>query len=122
MPQMFECELIYQGLNQYDNNIFNLPNCECPINNNFIKFLDLLYNKINVNAPYYINMFHKKQIRINIDKHNKSNRTKLKINCCYRILLNVSRFMYNDKECYKLNALRIDNIPVPINNDEYLFI
>ena len=30
--------------------------------------------------------------------------------------------MYDNKECYKLNALRIDNIPVPINNDEYLFI
>ena len=119
MPQMFECDLIYNGVDRYNNNIFCTPFCECPKNNNFNKFLDSIYNKVNVCAPYYINMFHKRIIKINIDKHLKK---KLKIDCCYRILFNVSRFMYENKECYKLNALRIDNIPVPINNDEYLFI
>ena len=119
---MFECDLIYNGLDRYNNNIFCVPLVECPKNNNFNKFLDSLYNIENTYAPYFINMYHKKQIKINIDKHNKSNRKKLILNSCYRILLNVSRFKYNNKECYKLNALRIDNIPDLIIDDENLFI
>jgi hypothetical protein len=119
MPKLYECDLIYNGVDRYNNNIFCMPFNECPMNDNFNKFLDSIYNKVDVCAPYYINIFRKRIIKINILKHIKK---KLILNSCYRILFNVSRFMYNNKECYKLNALRIDNIPFPINNDEYLFI